>query len=192
MPGLNQDSNGVRTSAEYADRGDGTSQWVHSQRIWDGGDVAQGDRSDAAAVLATADATVIAALKGILRLVGVSTSSQAASAIAHGSGNVANAIATATLVSAASKRTHLTKVVVHGAGATGASVVALTITGLTGGTRTFNIVVPAGVTTSIVPLILDFEGGFPASADNTPIVASLAAFGAGNTNAGVSVYGYTK
>lgn len=190
---LNSDSSGIKTSSDYGDRGDGVDAWYQWGRVADGGDIAQGDRSDAAVTSPSSDATVVALLKGLLSLTAVGTTSQGSSAIANGSGNVANASAAATLVAGgASKRTWVQKITVTGAGATAASVAALTVTGMTGGTRTWNIVIPAGATTSIIPLELDFGPGFPASADNTPITATMAAAGAGNTNMAVNIFGYVR
>ena len=189
---LNTDVNGVKTSSEYGDRGDGTSTWMQYMRTADGGQVTIGAKADTAVLDGTSSSSVIAALKGLIRLARVSTSSLAVSAIGNASGNVANAIATATLVSAASKTAWLTKVVVTGAGATAASVVSVTITGLVGGTRTYTVTVPAGATTAIAPLILDFGDGIPASATNTVITVSVPAFGAGNTNVSVNVEGYVR
>lgn len=190
---LNEDTSGIKTSAKYLDRGDGTTDWFHYQRVADGGDVAQGDRDDTAVVDPTASATVVALLKGLAKLAAISTASPGVSAIANGSGNVANASAAATLVAGGTgKRTFVQKIIVTGAGATAASVISVTITGLTGGTRTWNLVIPAGATTSITPLILDFGDGFPASADNTPITVTVPAAGAGNTNMSVNIFGFVR
>ena len=63
---LNDDTNGILTSGYYADRGDGTSNWIVATRTFDGGDVAQGDKDDAAVTDPTASSSVIAALKGLL------------------------------------------------------------------------------------------------------------------------------
>jgi hypothetical protein len=63
---LNTDASGIKTAAHYDDVGDGTDAWYQIQRIMDGGDVAQGDRSDAAVTDPTAAATLISLLKGIL------------------------------------------------------------------------------------------------------------------------------
>lgn len=60
---LHLDQNEVPTSSLHGDLGDGTTNWFHYIRLLDGGDVAQGDRSDAAAP--TGDGTVIALLKAI-------------------------------------------------------------------------------------------------------------------------------
>jgi hypothetical protein len=106
------------------------------------------------------------------------------------SGNVANASAVATLAAAAGKTNYLSNVIIAGAGATAASVVLATITGLLGGTVTIPVAVPAGVTTGIAPLVLNFNPPLPASAANTAIVVTLPALGAGNTNAAVTAAGY--
>lgn len=191
---LHQDGNGVTTSAQYGDRGDGTSTWFLPAKVYNGGDVAQGSTTDVAVTNPASSASVIAALKGLLSLLPVATSSSGVSAIANGSGNVAAATAAATLVAGgAGKTTYVTKVHITGGGAIAASIVTLTITGLVGGTRTYNVPVPAGATAALSPVTLDFgDAGFPASAANTSITVSLASLGAGNTNASVNVYGFVK
>jgi hypothetical protein len=51
-------------------------------------------------------------------------------------------------------------------------------------------VIPAGVTTSIVPLLVTFYPPLPASATNTAITVTAVAFGAGNTNAAAVANGF--
>lgn len=113
-----------------------------------------------------------------------------ATILSSSSGNVANATATATLAAAASQTTYISGLMISGAGATAAAVVTATVTGLVGGTMSITIPVPAGATVGIAPIYLDFNPPLPASAANTAIVLSLPAFGAGNTNASVSAWGY--
>ncbi len=113
-----------------------------------------------------------------------------ATPVTNSSGNVANATATATLPAAAGVFTWLSGFQLTGAGATGASVVLVTVTGVVGGTLTYALVVPAGATTSIVPLTPAFQPALRSSAVNTPIVVSATPFGAGNTNAAVTAQGY--
>jgi len=106
------------------------------------------------------------------------------------SGTVSNASGVATLSGASGKTTYLSGFQVTGAGATAASVKAVTVTGLIGGTATYTVVVPAGATTSIQPLTVSFYPPIPASAANTDIVVTAPAFGTGNTNVTVSAQGY--
>lgn len=108
------------------------------------------------------------------------------------SGNVANAAATATLAGVAGQTTFLAGFEVTGLGATAAGFSTVTVTGLLGGTRTYEIAVPAGVTTPITPLIVEFTRPIPANAVNTSIVVSATAFGAGNTNAEASAHGFQR
>lgn len=110
--------------------------------------------------------------------------------LSSSSGNVANASAVATLAGAAGATTYLSGFYISGAGATAASVVSATVTGLAGGTMTLTVVVPAGATTAIAPVFLDFNPPLPASAVNTSIVLTLPALGAGNTNASVTAWGF--
>lgn len=67
---LNTDVNAIKTSSYYEDRGDGTSGWVIYDKVADGGDVAQGATDDSAVTNPASDASVIAALKGVLSLLG--------------------------------------------------------------------------------------------------------------------------
>lgn len=106
------------------------------------------------------------------------------------SGNVAAAAATVTFSAVASQTNYLSGFDITGAGATGASVILATITGLLGGTRTYALAIPAGVTTGVTPLAVEFNPPLQASAANIAIVVSAPSFGAGNTNAVVNAQGY--
>lgn len=113
-----------------------------------------------------------------------------ATALHNSSGNVAAATAQAILGNAAGLTTYITGMQFTATGATATSVVNGTITGLLGGTLTFTVAVPASVTQTIEPVMLQFNPPFPASAVNTSIVASVPTLGAGNTNATISAWGY--
>jgi len=115
--------------------------------------------------------------------------SSTATPITASSGNVANAAATATLAAAAGKTTYITGFQITSAGATAAAVVNYTITGLAGGTLTGTYVCNAGVTSANFPISVPFVPPVPAAAQNTAIVVTLPALGAGNTNATVSAQG---
>ena len=104
----------------------------------------------------------------------------------------AAAALTETLGGVASKTTYITGFEVTGGGATAASVITVTVTGTVSGTLNYNIVVPAGVTTSITPLVVEFTIPIPASALNTSIVVNVPSFGAGNTNAAAVAHGFTQ
>jgi hypothetical protein len=90
------------------------------------------------------------------------------------SGVVAAAAAVATLAGAAGKTTYITGFQCMGLGATAASIVQVAVTGLLGGTQTYLVSVPAGVTTPIspFPLAVLFDPPLPASAVNTAIVVT--------------------
>lgn len=79
-----------------------------------------------------------------------------------------------------------------GLGATGAAQVTAVLSGLQGGSISYPITVPAGVTTPITP-VFDVFGplGIQASAAATAIVLTLPAFGAGNTLEEAALNGYT-
>jgi len=101
----------------------------------------------------------------------------------------ASAIAPA-LAAAAGKTTHITGFELTGGGATAASVIAVTVTGLLGGTETFNVPVPAGATSGIAPLLVRFDPPIPASAANQAITVNVPSFGAGNTASACAVHGF--
>jgi hypothetical protein len=96
-----------------------------------------------------------------------------------------------TLAAAAGKRTYITGFSITGGGATAASVIAITITGLTN-TLNYRVAVPAGATVGITPLVVSFKRPIPASADNTAIVVNVPSFGAGNTNAAAAASGFQR
>jgi len=96
-----------------------------------------------------------------------------------------------TLPGVVGKRTYLTGIAVTGGGATGASVIAVTVTGLTN-TLTFQLAIPAGAAVGVFPLVVIFTRPIPASADNTAIVVNVPSFGAGNTNAAAAAFGFQR
>lgn len=97
---------------------------------------------------------------------------------------------TATLAAAVGQRNHLAGFAITGLGATGASGIIVVTTGLLGAQLKFVVPIPAGVTAGIVPLVIPFDPPLPASADNTAITVVVPSFGAGNTLAAVSAWGY--
>jgi len=111
--------------------------------------------------------------------------------ISAASGNVAAAAATATIAAIADRINFLTGFTITGAGATAASVIAVTVTGLKGGTLTYNMAIPAGATAEVTPLNVHFTRPLEASAANTAISVSAASFGAGNTNAAAVAHGFS-
>lgn len=95
-----------------------------------------------------------------------------------------------TLGAVEGKTTYLCGFVVTGAGATAASVIAVTVTGLLGGTQTFYIAVPAGAAVGIAPLVVQFPAPIPASGTNQAIAVNVPSFGAGNTSAATAAHGF--
>lgn len=102
----------------------------------------------------------------------------------------AAAILTATLAGVAGKLTYITGFQITGAGATAAAIVTVTVTGLLGGTQNYKLVIPAGATLGVTPLLVNFARPLPASALNTAIVVTVPSFGAGNTDAAVAAQGF--
>lgn len=113
-----------------------------------------------------------------------------ATPITASSGNVANAAAVATLAAVSGKRTYITGFIITGTGATAGLAVAPTIVGTLGGTMTLSAAAVAGALVANTPLAFNFRFPIPANADNTAIVVTLPALGAGNTNASVVATGY--
>lgn len=70
---LHQDQNGVKTSSEHGDPGDGgASRWYQWHRVANGGDAALGATTASAVSDPSSAGTVIALLKGLLSLLRVS------------------------------------------------------------------------------------------------------------------------
>lgn len=95
-----------------------------------------------------------------------------------------------TLAASAGKRTYLSGFFVGGLGATGASVIAVTITGIAA-TMTYRMDIPAGAGVNVSRLFVTFPRPIPASADNTAIVVNVPSFGAGNTAADAAAWGFS-
>ena len=110
----------------------------------------------------------------------------------NSSGNVANASAIATLTPVAGQTIFVTGFTITGGGATAASLVSATLVGLLGGTLTFTIAVVAGATLGNTPLVVQFGQPLAGSAVDVAAVLTLPALGAGNTNASVTLVGYSK
>lgn len=96
-----------------------------------------------------------------------------------------------TLAGAAGKRTYIAGFFIDGLGATGATNIAVTITGLLGGvTLTFNVAIPAGASVALTRFVYEFSRPIPASADNTAIVVNVPSYGAGNLTASAGAHGF--
>jgi hypothetical protein len=106
----------------------------------------------------------------------------------------ANAAATnnVSLGAAVGQTTYVTGFQITGGGATGASNIAVTLANVVTGTNNYVIVVPAGATTSINPLVVQFVPPLPANAQNQIITLNVPSFGVGNTNAAASIQGYRQ
>ncbi len=78
---------------------------------------------------------------------------------------------------------------ITGAGATAASLVTATLTGCLGGTRSYVIAVPAGVSAGITPLVVKFDPPLPSATNGTSIVLNVPSLGAGNTAAAANIQG---
>jgi len=108
------------------------------------------------------------------------------------SGDVAAATATATLTAptaGAGKSIYLCGFDMRGTGATSATTVALTITGLIGGTQTYQVLVIAGATTATPSLTVTFPVCLKATPE-TAVVVSMPTFGTGALHAMINAWGY--
>jgi len=108
------------------------------------------------------------------------------------SGNVAAGTCSASFAADPNVMNFISGFTLTGSGATAASVVQLTVAGVLGGTQTYIVPVPAGVTVSIQPLVVQFPEPIQAAAKNTAITVSVPTFGSGNTNVAISMYGYRR
>lgn len=157
--------------------------------VADGADVAEGAKGDAAVTDPTANASVIALLKG-LETVLESPYAVVRTPVQATSGIVAAAVAAATLPAVAAKTNYLSGFVLSGGGATAGSTIDVTITGLLGGTRHYSYCVPTGAAVPAPILIGKFDPPLPASGANVAIVCSSPSFGAGNTGASMNAEGF--
>ena len=115
-----------------------------------------------------------------------------ATAVGGTSGNVGAGAVVASLAANLTKTNYVTGFEVTGAGATGTSNIIITLTGLLGGTRSYILVIPAGVNAFVAPLIVAFPTPLPGSAVNTAITVTSPSFGAGNTHSCANIHGFVK
>lgn len=115
-----------------------------------------------------------------------------ASQVAAVSGNVANAPGVATIPGVAGQKAWITGFEITGAGATAGLPVTVTVTGLgvAGGTLSYTYSAAAGALVANQPLSIEFPEPLPASANNTSIVVTCPALGAGATNNTVVAHGF--
>lgn len=105
---------------------------------------------------------------------------------------VAAAANTATLPGVAGQTTFISGFEITGLGATAAATVTVTVTGVLGGTKTYQIAIPAGVTLGITPLVVEFARPIPANAANVAIAVVATSPGAGNTAFAVTAHGFQR
>jgi hypothetical protein len=106
-----------------------------------------------------------------------------------------NAQIVATLAAVAGKTQWIEGFDLGGLGATAAQAIKVTIAGLLGGSIVLKASVGAGVTLKAFQndqFVVRFPEPLPASAVNTAITVTVAAYGAGNTDASVVAYGFQK
>jgi len=158
--------------------------------IANGADVAEGATTDAVATSDTGTATLIALTKRLLQKEGLGKLPFGATQVAVQSGNSPNAAINISLPAAAGKTTYITHLMVSGGGATAASLSSVIVANMLGGTYGLNFGVPAGITVGLPPIVITFDPPMPATAVNTALNITVAAFGAGNVAASASAQGY--
>jgi len=102
-----------------------------------------------------------------------------------------NAQITATLAASAGQLDYLSGFAVNGLGATGASYANIIVSGLSGGSLVWTIMVPVGTGVPCNPILVTLASPIPASAVNTAIIVTVSAFGAGNLLSSVMAWGYS-
>ena len=114
------------------------------------------------------------------------------------SSQASNTAIAASVAAVAGQYSYLSGIFISGLGATGAGVVACNITNIlaTSGSNTWNfsINIPAGATVPFnngLPYVMTFDPPLQAKAIDTSVQCNVGAFGAGNTQQTVSVWGYT-
>lgn len=115
--------------------------------------------------------------------------------VANASTATGNAALTASINPGTGQTAYAEGFDLEGAGATAASVIEVSITGLNGGTVKREYVIPAGATTAAFPnggIQVRFPEPLPATGPGVEITISVPAFGSGNTNAAVTLYGFTR
>lgn len=120
----------------------------------------------------------------------VGASSTGAAAELEAAATVAAVANNQTLAATAGKRTFISGFLIGGLGATGASVIAVTVSGIAV-TMTFRVNIPAGVGVIVPQMFITFPRPIPASADNTAIVVNVPTYGAGNTVADAAAWGFS-
>jgi hypothetical protein len=130
---------------------------------------------------------------------GVAVVSQPTHTPSSSSSQAANTAIAASIPATAGQYSYLSGFIIAGLGATGAGVVACNITNIlaSSGSNTWNfsINIPAGATVPFNSGMLykyDFIPPLQAKAIATGIQVNVGAFGAGNTQQTVSVWGYTS
>lgn len=101
----------------------------------------------------------------------------------------ATTTATNTLTIPAGKMGYLDGFDIDGLGATAGAALAVTVTGLAGGTLTFDVGIPAGATVPITPASKRFNPPLQGTTTGVNIVLSVPGFGSGNTAFSANTYG---
>lgn len=101
-------------------------------------------------------------------------------------------VLTATLPAVVGKKNRLTSIRVGGRGATANTTILVTVAGCVGGTRSYNLAIPAGTGGDISTsnwLEVVFPDPLPATSEGVAIVLTVPSFGAGNNFAFAEING---
>lgn len=81
---------------------------------------------------------------------------------------------------------------VSGFGSTGQAEPNVTISGIEGGPMVIGFAVPSGAATPITPVFINFPDPLKGAAPNTLVRMTVSSFGAGNTAATATMWGFTQ
>ena len=98
--------------------------------------------------------------------------------------------ASATLVPTPGRLAYVTSIDFSGSGSTAASVAGATLSGLAAGTISYELGVPAGVTTPAIPFVQYFDPPLPASGPGVTINWNVPGMGSGSAAYVANAYGY--
>jgi hypothetical protein len=81
---------------------------------------------------------------------------------------------------------------ITGTGATAGSTIVVTLTGIVGGTASYDLVIPAGAGLAVNSLLVEFPVAIQATGPNVAITLNVPSFGAGNLNATAAIHGFVS
>lgn len=110
--------------------------------------------------------------------------------VANGSSVQSNALAQAQIAPVAGKTAWICGFRATSGGATAAGLISVTVQNILGGTQSYQMGIPAGVTLAATPVGAEFTPCIPATGSGVTIQVNEPAAGTGNTGQSVSAWGY--